>query len=155
MVRRSSQSKSVYWGAIVLDTFEQLLKAKLCGNDLRVFLYLCSKMLHEDNTCYENQKSISDNLQIHKTSVSKAIKVLVEKQFIAKAVSPKRFMINPHLFYIAKKNPVEREDIRARFDKIVRSTNQEPLFYMNEDTNTLELSDGSRWPNPRQLGGIT
>lgn len=133
---------SVYWGAIVLSTFELLLKAHLNGNDIRVFLYLCSCMNYQNNICYENQKSISDNLQIHKSSVSKAIKILSEKQFIVKHLSPRGFMINPHLFYIAKRQRNERDVLREDFDNILSGRGLKPRFTLNEELNRLEIEDG-------------
>ena len=66
----------IYWGAIVLETFNLLLEEHLNGNELRVFIYLCSKMDYRNNICLDNQKSIAENLEIHKSSVSKAIRKL-------------------------------------------------------------------------------
>lgn len=136
MVKRSG---SVYWGAMVLDTFDLLLKAKLNGNDLKVFLYLCSQMNQQNNICYDNQKTISHFLEIHKSSVSKSIKILSKNQFIVKSLTPKGFMINPNLFYVSKRNREDRESLRDVFEACLEVIDQKSFFSLNEDFNRLEV----------------
>ena len=94
----------------------------------------------DNNIAYLKQKRVADDFPMDKGNVSKCFTKLMEKQFIAKVESG--YMINPHLFYIGKKNHVDRREIRQLFDSIIVENNLERRFNLNEDEYKIE-----EWPD--------
>lgn len=135
MARRRTD-RTAYWGAFILDWFKYLQDNDLTSSDFKILFFLCEKMNFNDNTAYIRQKNIADDLNMDKGNVSKCIKRLCEKQFIAKTENG--FMINPHLFYIGKRNPQDRYYIREEFDGLLNDSQFEQRFYMDEDEYKLE-----------------
>lgn len=134
MARRTRRARNVYWGALILGWFEHLQDHDLSAADYRILFYLCEKMLSNDNTAHLKQKTIAADLNMDKGNVSKCLKKLSVKQFIAKASDG--YMINPHLFYVGS-DPQHRESLRDTFDDLLEN----PRFYLNEDEYTLEVQD--------------
>lgn len=135
MARRRRESQ-VYWGAFVLGWFEHLQAHDLVSSDYKVLFFLCQNMKIMDNTVYMRQKEIAEKLTMDKGNVSKCIKKLCEKQFIVKC--PNGFMINPHLFYVGKSNPRDREELRDVFYDLIMGAGLSPRFNLNEDYHRLE-----------------
>lgn len=135
------RGRRVYWGALILGWFEHLQDADLTGSDYKVLFLLCEKMHFTDNRTLLKQKEISEILHMDKGNVSKCIKRLSNKQFIAKI--PGGFMINPHLFYVGK-GPQERQHFREVFDDIIIGNGKTPLFNMDEIDVILEHGGGRR-----------
>lgn len=123
--------RNVYWGAFVIDWFKHLQDHELSAADYRILFYLCAKMITDDNRAYVRQKAISIDLAMDKGNVSRCLKKLCAKQFIAKTDGG--YMINPHLFY-AGNGVGYRDDLRDDFDNLL---NERPRFSMNEDEHTL------------------
>lgn len=132
------RNKKVFWGALVLEWFKYLQDADLTSADYKVLFYLCEQMMFEDNTAYLRQKQIAEDLNMNKGNVSKSVKRLLSKQFIAK--SKNGFMINPHLFYVGKAVRDDRLELRDRFDNLLETDRR---FGLNEDDNQLELNPDS------------
>lgn len=132
MARRRQTS---YWGAITLDTFLYLQDENLQSSDYKIFFLLCSRMIRETNIAHIRQKSISEILKLHKSSVSKSIKRLMERQIIGKIENG--YMINPHLFYVGKARAEDREQIRYDFDKRIIERDLQRRFYMDEHESRL------------------
>lgn len=134
---RTRSKRHIYWGAIVLDTIKNLIITdRLDGNTMRVFLYLCYEMKTDDNIFYSKQIEIANKLTIHRSSVSKSIKKLIEKQYIKK-IPGKGFMVNPNLFYVNKKSWRDREDLREIFDKDISLLR----FELDEEDGLLTVND--------------
>lgn len=131
----------IYWGAFILGWFEHLQDADLTGSDYKVLFLLCEKMHFTDNRSLLKQKEISQMLNMDKGNVSKCIKRLSNKQFIAKI--PGGFMINPHLFYVGK-SPRERFHFRGVFDDIIIENGENPIFNMDEERVVLEHNHPSK-----------
>lgn len=134
MARR--ERKKIYWGAIILKWFHHLRDSDLSSSDYKVLFYLCEKMEFSRNRIVLRQKEIAQELHMDKGNVSKCISKLCEKQFIVKI--PSGFMINPHLFYVGKSNPNDRDDLRDEFDEALKTNGLSPLFELNEMTSELE-----------------
>jgi len=137
---RRNIPKAAYWGAIILDWFKYLQDNELTSSDYKVLFYLCEKMSFQENGVHLRQKKIAEELNMDKGNVSKCIKRLCEKQFIVKAENG--FMVNPHLFYVGKSYKYDRETLRDSFDELLKSSDIEPRFYLNEDEFELEVIDG-------------
>ncbi|HJB22718.1 MAG TPA: MarR family transcriptional regulator [Candidatus Jeotgalibaca pullicola] len=133
---KSRGRKNVYWGAFILEWFKYLQDNDLTSSDFKVLFYLCEKMNLHENKAYLRQKMIAEELKMDKGNVSKCIKRLCEKQFIAKMDNG--FMINPHLFYVGKRHPVDRWELRETFDQLLEEKNLLPLFELNEEDSCLE-----------------
>lgn len=140
MAKRGRAKSSNYWGAFILEWFFYLQDSDLSSSDYKILFYLCGILKHEDNIAYVKQKQIAENLMMDKGNVSKSIKKLVEKQFIAK--SDNGFMINPHLFYVGKRSPETRFFIRDEFDALISGDRR---FNLNEDENKLELNPDNKF----------
>ncbi|BAH42917.1 hypothetical protein BBR47_19400 [Brevibacillus brevis NBRC 100599] len=142
--RPVNRVRNVYWGAFILDWFKYLQDHELSAADYRILFYLCHKMYNDDNTARVRQKIISHDLAMDKGNVSKCLKKLRTKQFIAKA--PDGYMINPHLFY-AGNGYHNRENLRDSFDRLLIDESESLRFSFNEDEHTLEvLGDMDDWP---------
>ncbi|MCM3405926.1 replication/maintenance protein RepL [Cytobacillus oceanisediminis] len=139
MARRVSERRN-YWGAFVLDWFQYLQDNDFSGSDFKVLFFLCERMQVSDNSIYLRQNHIAAELNMDKGNVSKCIRKLSEKQFIVK--KPNGFMINPHLFYVGKRDRGVREMLRNEFDDYLVELGKEPRFYLNEDEHRLEEIDG-------------
>lgn len=152
MVRRGRREQSVYWGAFVLDWFKYLQEHDLTSSDYKILFFLCEKMEKSNNSVFYKQKQIAENLNMDKGNVSKCIKKLCEKQFIAK--SPNGFVINPHLFYVAKRDSRDREELRENFDDLLIKNGITPRFALNEDEHKLEepIHEISVEDNGRDIG---
>lgn len=129
------RKKRFYWGAFILPWFQHLQDSDLTGSDYKVLFFLCEKMHDIDNRSLVKQIEIADKLELDKGNVSKCIKRLCAKQFIAKI--PGGFMINPHLFYVGK-TPADRYHYRDFFDQIIRDSGVEPMFEMDEMDSKLK-----------------
>lgn len=142
--RTSYRGSNVYWGAFILDWFKHLQDHDLSAADYRILFYLCNKMLTTDNTARVRQLTIASELAMDKGNVSKCLKKLRSKQFIAK--TPDGFMINPHLFYTGN-DPQNRMNLRDRFDRLLIEEDKKPRFSMNELDNKLEVLDDDDLPH--------
>lgn len=142
MRRRSRNVQKVYWGAFILEWFKYLQDRDLTGSDYKVLFYLCEKMDSNENKVYLKQKTLAQQLSMDKGNVSKCIKRLCEKQFIAKVDNG--YMINPHLFYIGKRDPIARYELREKFDDVLNKRGIECRFELNEDEYEL-----NEYPNER------
>lgn len=136
MVKKRRTGNGVYWGAFVLEWFTHLHSSNLNSTDYRVLFFLCEKMKDDDNTAYLKQKEIAEVLNMDKGNVSKSVKKLREEQFIFK--NKNGFMINPHLFYVAKGRSIDRETLRGEFDDLIYKAGLKRKFNMNEDEHRLE-----------------
>lgn len=136
IVRRVRNEQKVYWGAFILEWFKYLQDNDLTSSDYKVLFYLCEKMDPKENKVYLKQKEVAETLRMDKGNVSKCIKRLCGKQFIAKV--DHGYMINPHLFYIGKRNPVARYELRDKFDGILKKNGIKIRFYLDEDEYELE-----------------
>lgn len=134
MRRRARNVQKVYWGAFILDWFKHLQDNDLTSSDYKVLFYLCEKMNSNENKVYLKQKTLAEVLSMDKGNVSKCIKRLSEKQFIAKVDNG--YMINPHLFYIGKR-PEARYELREMFDELLEKKGVECRFYLDEDDYKL------------------
>ncbi|WFF74034.1 replication/maintenance protein RepL [Proteiniclasticum sp. QWL-01] len=128
---------SIYWGAFIIPAFEPLYSDELHGTDYKIFFYLLSNINYTNNISSIKQKDISQELNIHKTTVSKSLKKLEELQYIAKVEKFNGYMINPNIFYVGKNKADERDKIRDEFDEIVISNNSEVRFSLIEYTGVL------------------
>lgn len=134
MARRRGRARNVFWGSFILEWFKHLQDHELSAADYRILFYLCERMMTGDNTAHVRQKTIAKDLAMDKGNVSKCIKKLCTKQFIAKADNG--YMINPNLFYVGIRDRNDREDLRDNFDDLLTES---PRFYMNEDEHELEV----------------
>ncbi|PGZ45052.1 MarR family transcriptional regulator [Bacillus anthracis] len=133
---RRRVSIPVYWGTIILDSFKHLQDNDFTGSDYKVLFFLCEHMTKENNHAYMKQKKIASDMKMDKGNISRSIKKLREKQLIVKAESG--FMLNPHLFYVGKRDRDSRIKIRNEFDELIRKQGEEPRFNLNEDDYYLE-----------------
>lgn len=123
----------VYWGAVILDWFQELNDLDFGRGDYKVLFFLCSEMNPRDNVASVRQKTIANELSMDKGNVSKAIKKLKRYQFIAKVDNG--FMVNPHLFYVGKRDPQDRWALRNSFDALVGA----PIYRIDEHRGELEI----------------
>lgn len=128
---RTNRSK-VYWGAIVLDWFEELNKRDLNRTDYRTMFYICSRMDVHNNTAYVKQIQIAEELRTDKGNVSKSIKNLIKLQFIVKVENG--FMVNPHLFYVGKARALDRYYLREEFNEHLK---EKEIYQMDEESGVL------------------
>lgn len=131
MRRRTRNVHKVYWGAFILEWFKYLQDIDLTSSDYKVLFYLCEKMNSNENKVYLKQKTLAEALSMDKGNVSKCIKRLSEKQFIVKVDNG--YMINPHLFYVGKRNQEDRYELRDMFDELLEKRGVECRFYLDED----------------------
>ena len=138
----AKQRNTVYWGAFVLDTFDLFLKDDLSRNEFEIFFFLCKKMDTSTNKVFLRQKDILSELREDydiskaKGTVSKAIKGLLEKQYIAKQVHGVGYMINPNLFYTGGKFDLS-DKIQIFNDKLLKQ-GISPMYELNPDLGKLE-----------------
>lgn len=136
---KTRNRRKIYWGAIILGWFKYLRDPDLTTSDYKILFFLCEKMEFNRNRTLLKQKEITEELHMDKGNVSKCIKRLCEKQFIVKI--PSGFMINPHLFYVGKASPADRDSLRSEFDEAIRKNGMDPLFEMNELDYELEYGN--------------
>lgn len=131
----------IYWGAVVLDSFKYLSSDDLKASDYKTLLYLMSRINYTNNVASVKQKTISEDLKMHKSSISKSISNLENLQYIAKADEFSGYMVNPNIFYVGKSNAMERRQIRINFDFLLAQNGFEPRFKMLEYEGKLLASD--------------
>lgn len=124
--------KKIYWGALILDWFNELNELDLGRGDYKVLFFICSEINPQNNIAYIKQKFISKELQMDPGNVSKSIKRLKKYQFIIKLENG--FMLNPHLFYIGKASPGDRWFLRESFDNSLKDY---PIYSLDEMTGEL------------------
>lgn len=125
-------NQTIYWGAIILDSFKYLANDDLKASDYKTLFYLMSKINYTNNIASVKQKTISDDLSMHKSSISKSISNLENLQYIVKADQLSGYMVNPNIFYVGKSNAMERRQIRINFDFLLSQNGIEPRFSMLE-----------------------
>lgn len=141
----AKQRKNVYWGAFVLDTFDLFLKDDLSRNEYEIFFFLCKKMDTNTNKVFVRQKDILNalrddhNISKAKGTISKAIKGLLEKQYIAKQVNGVGYMINPSMFYTGGKLDVSGK-IQSFNDNLSKQ-GISPMYELDSDSGKIESYD--------------
>jgi hypothetical protein len=87
------------WFMAFQDSFEEIAKdSQMTGENYRVLLYLYSKLDFE-NFIQQTQSEISEALGMKKTNVSRAVKLLTDKQIVLegpKIGRSKCYRLNPH-----------------------------------------------------------
>lgn len=126
----------IYWGAFILDWFEELNNLDFSRGDYRVLFFVCSKINPQNNVAYLKQKKISSELGMDPGNVSKSIKKLIGYQFIVKVENG--FMVNPHLFYIGKAQYQDRDFLRDDFDSLLKN---DPIYFLDEFEGELQKKD--------------
>lgn len=104
-----------FWGAFMLESLELLSKLKLTSVELRTLLFLCSKIGTDDNIVYIKQTTISKELNLDKSNLSKAIKNLKQLGLIVKVTNG--YMINPNLIYKGKKEMRKIREMHKFFEE--------------------------------------
>lgn len=140
------RGKKVYWGALILEWFNELNELDLGRGDYKVLFFICSEINPQDNVAYIKQKYISGSLQMDPGNVSKSIKRLKEYQFIVKLDNG--FMLNPHLFYIGKGHSVDRWILREKFDSFLDG-NQ--VYSLNETDGELIIERNQSSDNSEEM----
>lgn len=136
MVLRKEKLRSAnYWGAVVLDWFEELNRLELNRSDYRTLFFIFSQMESQTNTAHIKQIMIAKELKMDKGNVSKSIKNLVSLQFIVRTESG--FMVNPHLFYVGKARAEGRALLRKTFDNYVVESGESLIYHMDESEARL------------------
>jgi len=85
----------------IQEGFLYLAQLDLTGEQLRVLLYIMGKLDFENYICL-TQKSVAEALNLHKSNVSKAFKVLAEKGIIhegPKVGKTKTYRLDPSFGY--------------------------------------------------------
>ncbi len=112
------------WFMAMQDGFEWLSKQNLTGEQLRVLLYVMSKMEFE-NFLLITQKEVAEKLGLKTPNVSRAFKLLVEKGILiegARTGNVKSYKLDPNLGYKGKaKNLIN--DLRECADNNCKSKN--------------------------------
>jgi len=88
----------------IQEGFLYLAQLNLTGEQWRVLAYVMGKLDFENYICL-TQKSVSEALNLHKSNVSKAFKVLVEKGIIhegPKVGKTKTYRLDPSFGYKGK-----------------------------------------------------
>ncbi|MEB5694561.1 helix-turn-helix domain-containing protein [Staphylococcus epidermidis] len=99
----------------MLESLELLSKLKLTSVELRTLLFLCSKIGTDDNIIYIKQTTISKELNLDKSNLSKAIKNLKQLGLIVKVTNG--YMINPNLIYKGKKEMKKIREMHQFFEE--------------------------------------
>lgn len=142
----AKQRKTVYWGAFILDTFDLFLKDDLSRNEYEIFFFLCKNMDTSTNKVFLRQKDIlsrlreDHNISKAKGTVSKAIKGLLEKQYIAKQVHGIGYMINPSMFYTGGK--FDLSDKIQSFNDSLSKQRISPMYELDPDSGKIERENG-------------
>lgn len=128
--------KNIYWAAIIRATFSRLYKDNINGAGYRVLFFLCSKASTDTNVAGVRQKEIAEKLGMNKSTVSKAVHLLIGYQYLVRTSSG--FMINPNLIYAGKGRLDEREALREDFSSTLKKCGIDQKFELDEDTGKLE-----------------
>ena len=94
----------------IQEGFLHLAQLDLTGEQLRVLLYIMGKLDFENYICL-TQKSVSEALNLHKSNVSKAFKVLAEKGIIhegPKVGRIKTYRLDPSFGYKGRSKNYEK-----------------------------------------------
>lgn len=126
-----STRKNLYWGSFVLDSLELLAKMNLKITEYRVILYLCSLSNQDDNIAYIKQATISRNLNIDKSNLSKSIRTLREMELIAKVESG--YMINPNIFYKGNVRNRKIQLLHSNFENLIENEKEKGTLKFSED----------------------
>lgn len=140
-----ANNRSLFWGALILDSVQSILNDSsdvnsnhLNGTHYEVLFYLISRSEGTTNIAHTQQSKISSDLNRNKSTVSKAIKALISKQYIVKIKDEHAFMLNPNLFYVGLGKPHDRIPIREKFNNILSDNGiAEPRFEFDEDNKTF------------------
>lgn len=135
VLKREKLRSANYWGAVILDWFEELNRLDLNRSDYRTLFFICSQMESQTNTAHIKQIMIAKDLKMDKGNVSKSIKNLIDLQFIVKTESG--FMVNPHLFYVGKARAEDRALLRKNFDDYVIDSGESTIYFMDESEAKL------------------
>jgi len=141
MDKRKKPRSNNYWGAIILDWFDELNRLNLSRSDYKTMFYILSQIESTNNTAHVKQNEIAKNLGMDKGNVSRSIKNLIDLQFVMKLENG--FIVNPHLFYVGKGKTEAREKIRSYFDEILKDAGKSPVYYMDEEQAILDVSSES------------
>lgn len=92
------------------DSFEKIAKdPDMTGENYRVLMYLYSKLDFE-NFIQQSQKDIAEGLGMRKENISRAMKLLVEKQIVLEGPKIRRskcYRLNPHYGWKGKVKNLE------------------------------------------------
>lgn len=130
------KKRNIYWAAIIRETFSKLYKDNINGAGYRVFFFLCSEANIDTNIASVSQKRIAEVLVMNKSTVSKAIHLLLDDQYLARTSSG--FMINPNLIYAGKGYENERDALREDFSDNLIKMGINQKFELDEETGRLE-----------------
>lgn len=130
------RKRNIYWAAIIRETFSKLYKDNINGAGYRVFFFLCSEVDIDTNIASCSQKRIAEILGMNKSTVSKAIHLLLDAQYLARTISG--FMINPNLIYAGKGYENERDALRKDFSDNLKKRGIDQKFELDEETGQLE-----------------
>lgn len=130
------KKRNIYWAAIIRETFSKLYKDNINGAGYRVFFFLCSEANIDTNIASVSQKQIAEVLGMNKSTVSKAIHLLLDDQYLARTSSG--FMINPNLIYAGKGYKNERDALRNEFSDNLTKMGIDQKFELDEETGQLE-----------------
>lgn len=130
------KKRNIYWAAIIRETFSKLYKDNINGAGYRVFFFLCSEANIDTNIASVSQKQIAEVLGMNKSTVSKAIHLLLDDQYLARTSSG--FMINPNLIYAGKGYENERDALRNEFSDNLTKMGIDQKFELDEETGQLE-----------------
>lgn len=130
------KKRNIYWAAIIRETFPKLYKDNINGAGYRVFFFLCSEANIDTNIASVSQKRIAEVLGMNKSTVSKAIHLLLDDQYLARTSSG--FMINPNLIYAGKGYENERDALRNEFSDNLTKMGIDQKFELDEETGQLE-----------------
>lgn len=129
------RKRNIYWAAIIRETFSKLYKDNINGAGYRVFFFLCSEVDIDTNIASCSQKRIAEILGMNKSTVSKAIHLLLDAQYLARTISG--FMINPNLIYAGKGYENERNALREDFSDNLIKMGINQKFELDEETGRL------------------
>lgn len=138
-------ASNIYWGAMIKEGFSYLTKCDLTAADYQVFFHLCRIAEPETNIANERQIDIVNNfipeynIQINKSTVSKAIRKLIDKSIILKPDNKGGFMINPAIFYYGTK-PKQLEKM-AVFAKYALVNEKDEILVYEDTTHEIYLEN--------------
>nr|WP_252261879.1 helix-turn-helix domain-containing protein [Levilactobacillus brevis] len=112
-----------------------MYKDNINGAGYRVFFFLCSEANIDTNIASVSQKQIAEVLGMNKSTVSKAIHLLLDDQYLARTSSG--FMINPNLIYAGKGYENERNALREDFSDNLIKMGINQKFELDEETGRL------------------
>lgn len=135
-----------YWGAFVLRTFDLFIKDNLSSAEYEVFFLLCHHITGNQNKASLRQVDIKSRLETDfgfkraKSTISKAIKKLIEMQYIAKEKNGVGYMINPNLFYLGGVQDLQEK--RNYFNELLEHAGEDPkYFFDNYKKELVSIND--------------